>query len=262
MNDKKSTRPPSLGALAKRISHPRIQRVDQVLAILETAVSHPNFYTTKVVDEAYDQICDRLVDMTPPQDTHTLHRLSMSVGRLTQKRSFMAIGFPPPVGCLSLVERERARGGELPWTQTYIEKTPGGARVLAALAPESYEYWIRSGRADERSVLRVAMRSMRDIRAVLVTEKTDRVDSDKIARELAVGLARLDGLAQYYHGTPTIWTRLARVARIDSLESWRALEAKTQRSFPALDSGFQRSLLAQNAAPTSHLQDRTIGPRL
>lgn len=262
MNDKKPSRPPSLGALAKRISHPRIQTAEQVLAIVEAAVAHPKFYTTKVVDEAYEQICDRLADMAPPQDSKVLDRLSMAIGRLTQKRSFMAIGFPPPVGCLSLVERERERGGELPWTQTYIEKTPGGARVLAGLAPESYEYWLRSGRANERSILRVAMRSVRDIQAILKSENNPQVKSDKVVLQLTIGLSRLDGLAKYYHGTPKVWRRMGRVIGIDSLESWRALEAKTNRSFPALDSGVQRAMLAKNMAAPSCPPERTAGPRL
>ena len=262
MDDKRPTRPPSLGALAKRIAHPRIQTTEQVLNLLEDAVSHPKFYTTIVAEEAYNQICDRLSEMSPPASSNALVRLSLALGRLTQRRGLMAIGFPPPVGCLSLIERELARGGALPWTQAYIEKTPGGARVLAFMAPESFERWVSSGRADDKSVMRIAVRSVRDLRVALREESNPMIQEGKATRFMVASLAQLDRLAQYYHGEPQIWTRLAGGVEVDSIEAWRALEAKSQKSFPALEAGYQRALLARAADTTSTPTDRPGGPRL
>ena len=250
-----------MGALAKRIGHPRIQRSKQALEILERATQHPGFYTTTISEDAYNQIVARLVSLEPPTQKDDLLRLDRALGRLVQKRSFMLLGFPPPSGAASLFECEAKQRGTTPWMNAYADKTPGGVRVMAGHSPESFDYWLQGGFVSEKAALRIAARAVRDLRNCIKNLDEPTAKEHLVLLGGRRSLSLLNQMSAYYTAAPSVWQKMAKSVSVNNMDTWQALTDRFEAKdgYPTLSSGLQRAFLAQDCRP---IERRRAQPNL
>lgn len=233
----KTSRPPSMNAIAKRISHPKWTEAGPILDIIEKAVLHPLWYKTRVEDKAMSSILDRLVALPPPQGAEQLSRVNKLLAQLVQKRSFAMLGFPAMGGISFIITREFERKStDLPWTSSIIERTSNGMAVVSFLNPVEFEAWLEHGRLTDKKSLISAIRYTRNI--CLLEKEVG--PSLKVRTSLHV----LDKIAARVEDNPAVWVRLAKKVGVESLSDFERMEERHGGSYSRLKSGLKRAFLA------------------
>lgn len=259
----KTSRPPSMNAIAKRISHPKWTEAGPVLDIIEKAVLHPLWYKTRIEDKAMSSILERIVALPPLQGAEQLSRVNNLLARLVQKRSFAMLGFPATGGISFIITREfEKKPTDLPWTSSIIESTSNGMAVVSLLNPVEFEAWLEHGRLTDKTSLISAIRYTRNI---FLLEKEDGPSLEiekkkKLSLKVRTSLQVLDKIAARVEDNPRVWVRLAKKVGVESVSDFEQMEEKYEGSYPRIKSGLKRAFLARQVDnPASKKNSTPLG---